>query len=236
MTLSRSKAFKNVIYASLNKGVTLVCIAVTSSVVARNLSPSDYGVVGFAFIVIGFLSHFSDMGVGSAVIRRHSLTQSSLRTALTLKIILSVGAFIVAYSIAPFAHHFFQHPAIRNVIRILAFDFLVTTVGFMSWVTLTREQNFRALMIPGFVSVVTRSALAITLILCGWKFWAVVLADVGANLRGRRCQSAHRKDPGPLPFRLARCGRIPAVRSALGWEAGYSFFLSSISITSSLAP
>jgi O-antigen/teichoic acid export membrane protein len=198
MTLARSKAFKNVIYASLNKGVTLVCIAVTSSVVARNLSPSDYGVIGFAYIVMGFLSHFGDMGVGSAVIRRHSLTQSSLRTALTLRIILSIGAFILAYSIAPFARHFFQHPAIPNVIRILAFNFLANTVGFMSWAHLTREQNYRALMVPGFASVVTRSALAITLILCGWKFWAVILADVAANfVSGVACQLM-----GRIPVRL----------------------------------
>jgi O-antigen/teichoic acid export membrane protein len=200
MTLSRAKAFKNVIYASLNKGVTLVCIAVTSSVVARNLSPSDFGVVGFAGIVIAFLSHFSDMGVGSAVIRRPSLTEGSLRTAFTLKVILSVGAFIVAYSIAPFARHFFQHPATGNVIRILAFDFLVSTIGFMPLVTLTREQNYRALLIPGVVSVVSRSALAVTLVLCGWKFWAVVFADVGANLAGSIANQITRRIPVRFRF------------------------------------
>ena len=56
MTISKAKSFRNVIYTSLNKGATLVCIAVTTSVVARNLSPSDYGVVGFAGIIIGFLT------------------------------------------------------------------------------------------------------------------------------------------------------------------------------------
>ena len=76
MTISKAKTFRNVIYTSLTKGATLVCIAVTSSVVARNLSPSDYGVVGFAAIIIGFLAHFSDVGVGSAAIRRPTLDQS----------------------------------------------------------------------------------------------------------------------------------------------------------------
>jgi O-antigen/teichoic acid export membrane protein len=200
MTLARATAFKNVLYASLNKGVTLVCIAVTSSVVARNLSPSDFGVVGFASIVIGFLSHFSDMGVGNAVIRRPALTEGSLRTAFTLKTILSVSAFIVAYSLAPFAHHFFQHPATANVIRILAFDFLISTIGFMPQVTLMREQNYRALLIPGFVGVVTRSALAVTLLLCGWKFWAVVIADVGANLAGSVANQMTRRIPVGFGF------------------------------------
>ena len=184
MTISKAKSFRNVIYTSLNKGATLVCIAVTTSVVARNLSPSDYGVVGFAGIIIGFLAHFSDVGVGSAAIRSPNLDQRGLRTAFTLKIILSSGAFVAALLIAPFAHYFFQHPATGNVVRFLALNFLISTIGFLPQVTLMREQNYRALVIPGVASAVARSILAITLILYGWKYWAVIFADVGANLVG----------------------------------------------------
>jgi hypothetical protein len=50
---------------------------------------------------------------------------------------------VAAFLIAPFAHHFFEYPATGNVIRGLALDFLVSGIGFMSLVTLTREQNFR---------------------------------------------------------------------------------------------
>jgi lipopolysaccharide exporter len=182
MTTSKAKSFRNVVYTSLNKGATLVCIAVTTSVVARNLSPSDYGVVGFAGIIIGFLAHFSDVGVGSAAIRSPNLDQRGLQTAFTLKIILSSGAFVAALLIAPFAHYFFQHPATGNVVRFLALNFLISTIGFLPQVTLMREQDYRALVIPGIASAVVRCILAITLILYGWKYWAVIFADVGANL------------------------------------------------------
>jgi lipopolysaccharide exporter len=184
MTFSKAKSFRNVIYTSLNKGAALICIAVTTSVVARNLSPSDYGVVGFAGIIIGFLAHFSDVGVGSAAIRSPNLDQRGLQTAFTLKIILSSGAFVAALLIAPFAHYFFQHPATGNVVRFLALNFLISTIGFLPQVTLMREQNYRTLVIPGVASAVARCILAVTLILYGWKYWAVIFADVGANLVG----------------------------------------------------
>jgi lipopolysaccharide exporter len=184
MATSKAKTFRNVIYTCLTKGATLVCIAVTSSVVARNLSPSDYGVIGFAGIIIGFLSRFADVGLDAAAIRRPTLDQQSLQTAFTLKIMLSIAAFGVAFLIAPFAHHFFEHPATGNVIRILAFNFLTTTFGFMSLVLLTREQNYKALVMPGVASAVTRCILAVTLIWMGWRYWAVIFADVGANLIG----------------------------------------------------
>jgi O-antigen/teichoic acid export membrane protein len=200
MSISKAKTFRNIIYNCLTKGATLICQILTSSVVARNLTPADYGVVGFAGIIIGFLAHFSDLGVGSAAIRRPTLNQHSLRTAFTLKTILSSGAFVAALLIAPFARHFFEHPASGNVIRVLALDFLVSTIGFMSMVTLTREQNYRALVIPGIASAVTRCILSVTLILCGWKYWAVVFADVGANLAGCLAIQAARKMPIRFQF------------------------------------
>jgi lipopolysaccharide exporter len=200
MTISKAKTFRNVIYSSVTKGATLVCIALTTSVVARNLGPSDYGVVGFAGIIIAFLAQFSDVGVGSAAVRRPTLDQSSLRTAFTLKIMLSCGAFAAAFLIAPFAHHFFEHPATGNVIRVLALDFLVTTIGFMPMVTLVREQNYRAFIIPGVASAVARCILTIALILCGWKYWAVVFADVGANVVSCLAIQAVRKIPIRFQF------------------------------------
>ena len=182
MATSKHTIFRNILYASLTKGTALACITITSSVVARNLTPSDYGVVGFAGIIIGFLYHFSDVGVGNAAVSRSSLSQQNLQTAFTLKIILGGGAFLVACLAAPFAHHFLQHPATASVVRVLSLDFLINTIGFMPMVTLMREQNYRALTIPGISSSIARCILVVTLILLGWKYWAVVLADVGATL------------------------------------------------------
>lgn len=200
MTSSKAKIFRNVIYTSLAKGTTVICMAITSMVVARNLSPSDYGVVAFAGIIIGFFGHFSDLGVGTAAVRRPSLDQKSLQTAFTLKIILGVGAFLSVNLIALFAHHFFQHPATGDVMRVLAFTFLVSTIGFMPGVTLTREQNYRVLVIPGVLSVLARSVIAITLVLSGWEYWSIVLADIGATIVSAVAVQLIRKVPMGFHF------------------------------------
>lgn len=182
MATSKKTIFHNIIYAGLTKGTKLVCITLTSSIVARNLTPWDYGVIGFAAIIIGFLNQFSDVGIGSAAVSRPSLSRQSLQTGFVLKIMLGCVAFLAAYLVAPFAHHFFQHPATGNVLRVLALSFLISTLGFMPVVALTREQNYRALMIPGILSAIARCLVVVALIFLGWKFWAVVLADIAATL------------------------------------------------------
>jgi len=182
MTISKAKTFRNIIYTSSTKGAMVICQIAASLVVARNLTPGDYGVVGFAYIIINFLRNFSDIGLDNALIQRPRLDQTNLWTAFTLKIILSTCAFATAFLIAPFAHHFFEHPATGNVIRLLALNFLISTIGFLPEAMLTRELEYRALVVPGVVSAVVRCLLIVVLILHGWKYWAIILADVGANL------------------------------------------------------
>jgi lipopolysaccharide exporter len=200
MSITKAKTFRNIIYSSFTKGATVVCIGVSSSVVARNLSASDYGVVGFATIIIGFLRGFSDLGLGNAVIRRPTLDQNHIRTAFTMRVVLGLFAFGAAFLIAPFAHHLFNHPATGNVVRFLALDFLVSTVGFIPMMMLTRERQFGALVVPGVISAVVRCILAVTLILLGWKYWAVVVADVSATLAGGIAVQVAKKVPVGLRF------------------------------------
>jgi len=182
MNISKAKTFRNIIYTSFGKGLTLVCVALTSLVVARNLTSADYGVIGFAGIIIGFLGQFNDLGLANAVIRRPEIRPHHLQSALTLKVLLSLCAFGVAFLIAPFSHHFFDHPATGNVIRVLAVNFLVSTIGFLPQVMLTRELNYRALAIPGVAGAAAQCIVAIFLVLHGWSYWAVIIANVGATL------------------------------------------------------
>ena len=193
--ISKGQTFRNVIYNSLMRGGMLTCQLLASTVVARNFSASDMGVVGFANIIIGFLMHFSDCGVLNAAIRRPQLQRGNLETAFTLKVILGAGAFGAAMLVAPFARHFCDHPAAANVTRFLALNFFISTIGFLPLVQLTREMNFKALVVPGVINAAVRAALAITLVWCGWKFWAVVVADVCANLAGGLTMQCVRKIP-----------------------------------------
>lgn len=182
MTVSKANTFRNIVYASVTKGISVLCVLLTTAVVARNLSASDYGVVGFATIFISFLLQFSEMGLFHAAVQRRTLDIRSLQTVFTLKAILGFGTFVLALVIAPFAHHFLDHPATANVIRVLALNFVVSSIGFLPRVVLTREINYRALMVPAVVGAIVQCILAVALVLHGWSYWAVVVANVGSTL------------------------------------------------------
>jgi lipopolysaccharide exporter len=198
--VSKARTFSNVIYNTLSRGIVISCQLLASIVIARNLSPADMGVVGFATVIISFLSQFSDCGLESAAIRRAQLTALGMETAFVLKLVLGALACGAALLIAPFAHHFCEHPAVADVVRVLALNFLVSSIGFLPTVWLARDMNYRAQMIPNAVNALTRCGLAVALVLCGWKFWAVVLAEVGACLAANLAFLAVRKVHWGLRF------------------------------------
>ena len=69
--------------------------------------------------------------------------------------------------IAPIANQFLIHPQTSNVIRLLAVNFLLSTIGFLSMTVLTREMNYRALVIPGIVGAIVRCCVGAILSACG---------------------------------------------------------------------
>src|SRR3989338_9817209 len=101
------KTVKNIGFSAFSNIVKFLLSAVASIILAQILSPSDYGVVGFAMIFINFLARFSDLGISDAVIQRNQLDDRGLYTGYTTKFILGIVAFAVVFLLSPLVKLFF---------------------------------------------------------------------------------------------------------------------------------
>lgn len=153
---------------------------VTSTILARNLRPEDFGVVGIALIVIGFLERFSDMGVSVALVQRPSVGEKVLETAQTLNLILAVLLFGCALIAAPFAVRLFHVPAAAGVISALSLSYLFSTIGFLPGWLLQREMRFGRQRTPLVVASVVRGCVSVGLALAGAKYWSLVLGNLAS--------------------------------------------------------
>src|SRR5687768_1485098 len=84
------RALGGLIWTFLGTGAQVVLQVLALVVLARLLTPEDFGVVAAALVVIGFSAIFSHLGVGPAVVQRPELTGAHLRTAFTLSVLLGV--------------------------------------------------------------------------------------------------------------------------------------------------
>jgi O-antigen/teichoic acid export membrane protein len=178
---------------SYNAVATLLVASVqflTNVVLARVLTPADYGIVGFATIFIAFMMQFGDFGINNAVVQPRELDEVTLSTAFTLKALLSVGIFLLLLLGAPLALFFMDRPEVVTVIRLLALNFLFSVGSFLPQVLLTRQLDYRKLAFPATVAVIAGAALAIVMAYSGFGFWSMaansiavaVITAVGLNL------------------------------------------------------
>ncbi len=182
MTVSlKTTTFKNIGFNVVAKVMTLLFSAVTNIVLARNLISKDYGIVGFALIFINFLTQFNDFGINSAVIQKKELNERELYTGFTIKAILGCTIFSAAFLISPLSKYFADETVVVNVIKLLSLNFLINIFAFLPASQLTRDLDYKKLIISQIVASLVYAAISIILALNGFKYLSIVIGNLCAT-------------------------------------------------------
>jgi O-antigen/teichoic acid export membrane protein len=157
----------------------LVLQVCTTVVMSRLLPPAAFGVAAMASVFLQFITHFSDMGMGQALIHKKNLTASDVRCAFTLTASIGILCTLLAWIIAPFARHLLDTPEIVPVVRALAISFLLTNLSLTSVSVLRRSLAFGlAAIIQTASYAIGAGLLGVVLAWMNWGVWAIVLSTV----------------------------------------------------------
>jgi O-antigen/teichoic acid export membrane protein len=156
--------------------LTLIILAT----LARLLRPADFGVIGAGLVVIAFSQVIGQLGVGAAIVQRHTVEDSHVAVGFTLSTGLGFAIGIGVFALAPAFAVFFGMPALEPAIRGLAIIFPVTGLAVVGHALLQREMGFRKIAAIDFLSyALGYGALGVGLAFSGWGLWALVWAHVG---------------------------------------------------------
>ncbi|HUL00752.1 MAG TPA: lipopolysaccharide biosynthesis protein [Nitrospirota bacterium] len=173
---------QNIGFNAVAKVIAIVLSGVANVVLAWHLGSRDYGIAGFALIIINLFSQFNDFGINNAVIQRKELKDRSLYTGFTMKVILGLLVFAASFLIAPLAKYIFSETAVVNVIKLLSLNFLVNSLSFIPVTILTRELNFKTMMLYQIAAPLVSAVTSIVLAVNGFTYWSIVIGNVCATL------------------------------------------------------
>lgn len=152
-------------------------------ILARLLSPEDFGLLGIAMIFVGFAALLSRLGVGPAVIQRKELTAEHIRVAFTLSILVSIALTLILWVATPFIASFFGDDELTKILPIISLNFFFAGFGVVSESLLRRELLFNRLMWATTGSyVIGYAAIGIALAYSGFGVWALVGATLGQSI------------------------------------------------------
>ncbi len=157
---------------------------VATLVLARILSPAQFGLVGMALLVILVLDILRDFGIGAALIYQ----QGDEQAAADLTFILSTGIglllFLANWTLAPLTAQFFKTNSpqdtatVVSLLQVLGLSLLFASIGSTQDSLLQKQIDFRRKMIPEVGRTLIKGLLQVALALMGYGVWSLVIGQV----------------------------------------------------------
>jgi len=190
---------------------------VVLAILARLLSPEDFGLLGIAMIFVGFAALFSQLGVGPAIIQRSEITNTHIRVGFSLSLLLSVVLCLVLWAFTPLAARFFNNERLNEILPIISLNFIFTGFGVVAFSLLKRNLQFHKLMWVDVGSYVFGYAIiGITLAWLGYGVWALVWATLSQSILKSILQFI--SHPHPIIPSLSR----PELRDLIQFGGGFT--------------
>jgi lipopolysaccharide exporter len=147
---------------------------VRTIVLARFLSPVDYGLMAMAAIVIGFVQMYMDLGISAAIIHRQSSTKEELSSLYWLNILVGLTMFAAVWTSAPWIPVLFREPRVAPLLRVIAFTFLIAPIGSQFEILLQKELAFKVLARWEIAASIGSTVVALSCAFAGFGVWTLV--------------------------------------------------------------
>ena len=151
-------------------------------IMARLLSPSDYGITALPAVFLAIAGIFVEAGFAQALIRKTEVTDSDLTTSFLYSTAVGALCYVLLFFASPWIARFYDIPVLTPLIRVTALRFLYGSIGVPQQVILKRRLDFKT---PAIISVIARilsGGFGIFLAYTGHGVWALVLASLFSDI------------------------------------------------------
>ena len=173
MTL-KDKAIKGASWSLAGHIIQSISSFIIGIILARLLTPAEYGLVGMAGVFIFVTYVFVDSGFSTALIQRPVCTNADYSTVFYINLVISLFFFILLYFTAGLIADFYSEPELVSIIRALAFLIILYALSIVHRSIITRKINFKLLNLIQITSQIASGIIGIILAYKGYGVWSLV--------------------------------------------------------------
>lgn len=151
-------------------------------IIARLLSPSDYGVIAMLAVFIAISQTFVDSGFSTALVRKIDRSESDNSTVFYFNIVVGLAVYVVMFFAAPFIAEFYQTPLLTPVTRVVSVTLIFSSFCVVQQALLTAKMDFKSQAKISLLSAIISGGVGIALAYYGYGVWALVVQTVVASL------------------------------------------------------
>ncbi len=144
-------------------------------ILARILSPNDYGLVGILLVFIAISQIFVDSGFTKALIQKNDKSPDDLSTAFTFNLAIAIVLYIILWFSAPFIADFYNENALVNLLRTLSLILIINSLFSIPNTILTINLEFKKIAFINSIAVIISGCISIYLAYLGYGVWSLVI-------------------------------------------------------------
>lgn len=147
---------------------------ILSLIIARLLSPSDYGLIAMLSIFIGLSQNLVDSGFVDALVQKNDKTETDYSTAFYFNLIFGLVLYGILFVSAPYIADFYNEPKLISVTRVFGLITVITSLGLTLRAKMLVSLNFKKLAVVGILSVIISGSVGLWMAYNGYGVWALV--------------------------------------------------------------
>lgn len=156
--------------AFLGQGVTFL----VGIVLARLLSPDEYGLIGICLIFNTVLNGIVDSGFSNALIRKKDVTEDDYNTMFITNLVISIVLYVMLFFCAPWVAVFFNRTELTSLVRASGFVLLLNALSITQVTILTKRIDFKTKTKASLISSIFSGIVGIAMAYTGFGVWALV--------------------------------------------------------------
>ena len=170
----KNKTVKGVAWSGIDNVTQMGVTFVVSIVLARLLSPDDYGLIGLITIVTAVCTTLVNGGFSTALIRKKNITDDDYNTAFIVNLGMSLLLYAAVYLCSPFIADFFQREELVLLTRVSSLGLVIGALSLVQQTRLTKRIDFKSQTKITLVASVASGVIGIVMALLGFGVWALV--------------------------------------------------------------
>lgn len=178
----KRQLFSGVFYTALAKYSGVVISLVVAGVLARLLSPDDFGIVAIATVIIAFFNLFTDMGVSPAIIQHKSLTGNDLSDIFSFTVWTGIGISVLFFGASWLIADYYESDILRTLCQLLSVNLFFASATIVPGALFYRNKEFKYIALRSFIIQISAGAAAVTAALCGAGLYALIINPIVSSI------------------------------------------------------
>ncbi len=173
-----SRAARGGVVTIVSHGLKFALSILATAILARLLTPQDYGLIGMVVVFTGFVAMFKDLGLSLATVQRAEISYDQISTLFWVNVTLSVAITLLMVLLAPLIGWFYGEPRLTMITVVTSLGFFFGGLAVQHEALLKRQMRFYALSVVAFLSMMIGYVVGIILAWRGASYWSLVFSQL----------------------------------------------------------